>query len=305
MKKPAVKKPVKKEAKKPTERPEAPKKKQKQYVPRGYKDENAPLTTLEKAFVSEYLKDPTVAYTAYIKANPRCKNDNTARARSCQLLKKPNVEKYIAEKMGRFFERLDFDAFDILKRIGHIAFADLDEVCEWDNGRVTMKASDELTPRAKALIASVEESINERGDRSVRVKTKDSMVALNMLCKYYGLLNPSRQAKAEPLTEQVEVLKKVKDGELTPIEGALELEIKGIALPDTLRVMIGRYQPDESDKEGEMIIPTAEEMEARRQARLREIEQQKESFLPERQAEVRQIKEELGEKNKAFAKEAE
>ena len=47
-------------------------------------------------------------------------------------------------------------------------------------------------------------------------------------------------------------------------------------------------------------IPTPEEIAARRRKLLEEVEDEKESFLPARQAEVRELKAGLGTANKAF-----
>jgi hypothetical protein len=263
--------------------------------------EDKPLTPGEQRFVFELAKTPDEPTAAYMRAYPNTKSVNSARVRASDLINiKPNTRKAIKQQMARYFERLDFGAFDILKRIGHIAFADVTEICEWSEGMLNVIDSDNLTERGKALIASVEENINERGGRTIKLKTKDSMAALRMLCKYYGLLNPSRQAPQQPMEEQVEALRKVRDGE-SPMDVAMDLEMRGVPLPETLRIMVGKYQAAEEDPEGDSIIPTPEEMEARRQARLREIEEQKKDFLPERQQEVRDIKDSLGEKNNAFS----
>jgi len=258
-----------------------------------------PLTVKEKAFCLEYVKTKNATQSAITAGySPR-----TAHAIGNRLVcLKPNTREYIQEVLSRYFDRLDFDSFDVLQRIGYIAMCDPDKLTPIRGGRVVIPETDTLPKDVKALFAGAHERISERGDIMVEVKQHDQMAALKMLCQYYGILDKTRRAKQAPLIEQKQAIQAVLDGSKTPINAALELELQGIPLPETLRILVSKSAESEDDfDDGNIIIPTPEEMDARRKERLKEIEGQRDSFLPERQQEVRDMKAEMGKKNQEFS----
>lgn len=258
-----------------------------------------PLAPRERAFALEYIKTKNGAQAAINAGySPR-----TAKDTAWKLINlKPNTKAFIANALSRMFERLDFCAFDVLKRIGHIAMCDPDKLTPIENGRVKVINSSQFPEDAKALFAGAKERINERGDVVVEVKQHDQMAALKLLCQYYGILDKARGAKQDPLIEQKEALQSIRDGKKTVLEAALDLEIQGIPLPETLRILISKYaEADDDPDDGESVIPTPEEMDLRRKKRLKEIEVQKKEFLPKRQGEVREMKSEMGKKNQEFS----
>jgi phage terminase small subunit len=258
-----------------------------------------PLTPKERVFCLEYIKSKNGTQAA-IKAGYSQKTAHVLGNRLVYL--KPNTKKYIGEVLSRYFDRLEFDAFDVLQRIGHIAMCDASELTAIRNGRVIVPETDTLPRDALALFAGARERINERGDITVEVKQHDQLAALKLLCQYYGILDKTRGAKQEPLIEQKKAIQSVLDGSKPPIDAALELELQGIPLPETLRILVSKYaEPEDDPDDGDSVIPTPEEMDQRRKKRLKEIEDQKENFLPKRQKEVRDMKAEMGKKNQEFS----
>ncbi len=261
--------------------------------------ETKPLTQKEQKFVYAYLKTQNGTQAAITAGYSKRSASVTANR---LINDKPNTKKAIVTLLSRFFDRLEFDAFDVLKRIGHIAMCNADELTAIINGRVIIPDTKSLSDDAKALFAGAKERVNERGDITVEIRQHDQMAALKLLCQYYGILDKARGAKQEPLIEQKKAIQAVLDGSKTPIDAALELELQGIPLPETLRILVSKSaETEDNPDDGEMIIPTPEEMDRRRKERLKEIEGQRSSFLPKRQEEVREMKSEMGKKNQAFS----
>jgi phage terminase small subunit len=262
-------------------------------------DENKPLTPLEEAFVSEYIKC-RIGQKAAIRAGFSPK---TARTKANYLIhKKPNTKKAIREKLSRYFERLEYEAFEIIQKISRIAMAKASDLTPIKGGRVLIPDTDTLSEEANALYAGAEEHINERGDICVSVKMHNQLDALKTMLKYFGLLDKTGQAKRDTLDETKQAIRAIRSGTWTVLEAACYLEEEGVPLPDTIRILLSKYADQEEDQnDSDMVIPSPEEMEKRRNERLKEIEGQKESFLPKRQQEVRELKEELGDKNRAWA----
>jgi phage terminase small subunit len=261
-------------------------------------DENKPLTPLEEAFVTEYIKC-RIGQKAAILAGFSPK---TARTKANYLIhKKPNTRKAINERLSRYFERLEYEAFEIIQKISRIAMANAAELTPIKGGRVLIPDTDTLSEEAKALFAGAEEHINEKGDITVKVNMHNQLAANQTMLKYFGLLDKTGGAKRETLDEAKKAIQAVRSGTWTVLEAACYLEEEGVPLPETIRILLSKYaeqeqNPDDSD----VVIPTPEEMEKRRKERLKEIEGQKESFLPKRQQEVRDLKEELGKQNKSW-----
>jgi phage terminase small subunit len=248
-------------------------------------------------FVYELMKDPSNATQAAVRAGVPIKS---ARVWASDAINsKPNTKKMIQAVLGDQIQGLRVEAEDVLKRIAHVAMTDVTEVVNWVDNQVILNDSDNLSEGARALVSEVTEQLNADGGRTLKVKTRDSLGAMKLLCQYFGVLEKSAQAKRRPHMEQIEAVKAVRDGTKTPIEAALDLEAMGVPIPETIRIMMTKWEePEEEDFTGD--IPTAEEMWERRKAKLAEIEAQKEEFLPERQAEVRALKADLGDKNNAF-----
>ncbi len=80
----------------------------------------------------------------------------------------------------------------------------------------------------------------------------------------------------------------------TAAEAALRFDSLGLPLPDSVRLLLAKEvveAPDPTD--GQYAVISAEEMAERAKARLAEIRGQQTDFLPQRQREVAELKEEL------------
>jgi phage terminase small subunit len=259
-------------------------------------DPDKSLTLMQKKFVAEYVKTGKPQQSAIAAGySPKTANQQAYN----MIYEVPNTCKAIKTRLNRFFKRLDIDAFDVIQKVAHIAMTDAQEVIPIENGRVRIKNTDELSKPAQALYAGAEERINERGDVTVKVKLNDQAAALQTLIKYFGIIKKGEQETQNTLfQQQIDAIQAVQDGSMTVMDACLELEKTGFAIPDTLRILLNKYVPEEKEDEGDSLqLPTPEEMDQRMADRLAEIDEQKKVFVPKRQEDVRQIKDELSDKD--------
>lgn len=93
-----------------------------------------------------------------------------------------------------------------------------------------------------------------------------------------------------------EILTRYRNGELSLKDTALEFEILGLPLPETIKILLAKEQPEPDDPSGGAYrIISDTEMEARVAERKRLIEEQIKG-LPERQKEVRELREQVKDK---------
>jgi len=89
--------------------------------------------------------------------------------------------------------------------------------------------------------------------------------------------------------------KAVRDEKITATQAVLDLEMAGLAIPEGLRLIATREKPAEGPPDDGAFSVTSEEEMAERAARRRaQIEDQRNTFVPQRQAEVQSLKDELG-----------
>ena len=98
--------------------------------------------------------------------------------RGATMLARPQVRRMIERHM----DRVGATAERILAETAAVAFADLRDVAEWDEGGVTMFSSKLLDDATAAAIQEVEQHSTKEGVR-VRVKLHDKIRALDLLAK--------------------------------------------------------------------------------------------------------------------------
>jgi phage terminase small subunit len=136
------------------------------------------MTEKQKLFCLEYLKDlnATRAYKAVYK---NVKKDSAARACSSQLLTKPNIKKYVDEK---------------LEKIKSAKIADATEVLEY----LTSVMRGEITEE-KAMVVSIGDFESEIATKKVEVAPKDRNSAALTLSKYHKLLTENINVNQIPI----------------------------------------------------------------------------------------------------------
>lgn len=129
---------------------------------------------------------------------------------------------------------------------------------------------------------------------SKAVTDKDT-TALIFLCKTLlknkGYVEGGRVLVTDTGPALAKIIDALLEGKTTLDQAALELTKAGIPLPESIKIMLGRYTVPEAEPCYD--APSVEELEQRAQERFAAIEEQRRCFLPERRKEIQQLKEEL------------
>lgn len=265
-----------------------------------------PLTPREILLVEAYLQ--TLNFTdAGLKAGYGKQHSDMAKKKKAArqyahtaINYKPNVRKAVADRLQEFFDSQRATTMAVIKKLQNIALTPAADLIPIKNKRVVIQDTATLMDGAMDLYAGATEKVNDDGSVTLEIKTNDQVGALKTMAQYLGLLDKLSRPQVTMRDQQIAALNKVKDDQSKVVEACLELEIEGIAIPETLRVMLSKNAEHEEDDLDGIEIPTAEAMDKRMQDRLMEIEEQKDKFLPKRQQDVRDIKEELGPGNEKW-----
>lgn len=92
--------------------------------------------------------------------------------------------------------------------------------------------------------------------------------------------------------QSAKIIERIQSGELSEVNAGYEFAKLGLPLPEILKLRVGKSQI-EAAIENDFTPVSEEELERRASERLAAIQQQREQFLPERRAEVAEIKERL------------
>lgn len=255
------------------------------------------LSPRQKAFATAYAIGGNGAEAArqagYTSKNPK----DTAQ----KLLSNPEVAAEVDRVMREWKRSKIMGAEEVLYRLSMLAQADITQIADWDGSHLTPKKFDDIPPDQRQCIKSI------RADKNgVSVEITEPKAALETMARHHGVFERYRQSRRGQDAFTQNVLGRLKEGEIDAVTAALELEMEGLALPESLRILLGRSEPEPPDPSaGQYAVLSLEEMEARIAARRKELEGQTEVFLPNRQQEVREIKEERDQRTKARAERGE
>lgn len=173
------------------------------------KDENVDyyekISAKKKRLVDEYLKD-LHQYNAYIRAGFKSR-ESVGRLAARKMFSHPHIQAAISQRMRELTRRCEVTAERVLKEIAAIGYSNLQDFCSWDDRRIKLKKSEELTREQMSCISEVIEQVNNTGFRSIRIKTHSKMNALQMLAKYVGLEREGGVSNMTP-AELVEELRR-------------------------------------------------------------------------------------------------
>jgi hypothetical protein len=148
----------------------------------------------------------------------------------------------------------------------------------------------ELHEATEARLDSIEAAL------SARIKAGDTtaiIFACKTLCRQRGYIEAEKvRAPESPDKKALEILDCLISGDIDVTAAGLQFSRAGIPLPEALRVLLAKVQAETPPPDLPASIPD-EELEARYQAQLDKNEKQVTEFVPARQEEVRQLKEEL------------
>lgn len=140
--------------------------------------------------------------------------------------------------------------------------------------------------RAPVLNMKGEQITDEQGRHVWQFNGRDANKALDLIGKHLGMFQGNGTGR--PHTHQ-EILERYRNGGLSLKEAAIEFEMNNLPIPETIRILLAKEQPEPEDpSKGQYMIISDEEMEERVRQRQAAIQQQILS-LPERQQEVREL----------------
>lgn len=157
---------------------------------------DATLNPQQRRFVAEYLIDLN-ASAAYLRAGYKVTTLESAQAAASRLLSDHRVATAVAQRQAQIDHNLGVTAERIERQSARIAFADIRDVMTIAaDGEMTIKPSEEWTDAAVAAVASV--TVTEfKGKRTVTVKMRDSLAALEQLYKRQNLYRGHEAASGE------------------------------------------------------------------------------------------------------------
>lgn len=94
-------------------------------------------------------------------------------------------------------------------------------------------------------------------------------------------------------TKLAAILKRAKEGEISPLDAAYEVNMLGLPLPEVLRLQLSKNEPMKPPGDEEYRAPTVEEIERRAQEALESVQKEKAVFLPLRREEVVDLKQQM------------
>ena len=149
----------------------------------------AKLTEKQKRFIAEYIVSLNATQAA-LKAGYSKK---TAAYIGAENLRKPQLQAEIQKRIEKIHNKTEITQEKVLAEIAAIAFANGADFAKIVRGNgVVFTPTDELPPDKLPAIASIEE--NTAG---LRVRLHDKARALELLCKYLGLLD-GNTGKTQP-----------------------------------------------------------------------------------------------------------
>lgn len=243
-----------------------------------------PLTYQQWAFVGEYMIDFNAGA-----AMRRAGYTNVTH--STRLMKTPNVRKAISTLLVERYTACRATADKMLANLVRIIDASLGDFLDWDGTSIKLKPANEIPPEKRALIAELKQG--ERGGWSI--KLHDKLDAIDKAMRHLGMFEKSNHVLQASSQRKREILQAVREGKLTVDEALLDLDSQGIPIPESLRILASRRKAGEGPQDdGNYSVLSPEEMAAKRKAASESLERQRREFLPQRQAEIQAIKDELG-----------
>ncbi len=142
------------------------------------------LAPKQERFCQEFI----VSFNATQAAINAGYSKKTAKQTGTENLSKPSIQARIQELQQPHKEKLDISAERVLEELSLIAFARPKKYMSWDNSKLTLMSSDDLTEAETAAIASVsykETQTRFGGTTQVELKFHDKVKALQTILDRY------------------------------------------------------------------------------------------------------------------------
>lgn len=252
------------------------------------------FTPKQELFIREYLVDMN-ATRAYLRAGYKV-SEKVARTNGPRMLDNAGISTAINNALGRRLSKLDINNDTVLQEIAKMAFGNmLDYIKVQADGTAYVDLS-KLTREQAAAIQelSFEELMEGCGEdarpiKKVKFKLADKKGSLELLGKYLKLFSDTTPVMSQGMEA---LLNGVISGTMPAREAAYRITLLGLPLPEVLKIELSKAQPEPPAPE---IPPSMDdaELEERYNEQMRKRDQQVKEWVPERQGEVKALKEEL------------
>ncbi|NDY56015.1 terminase small subunit [Desulfovibrio sulfodismutans] len=180
------------------------------------RDQAAGLTARQERFVQEYLVD----LNATRAAERAGYSPKAAPSTGARLKNQPRVKARIETAMAERLERTRIRQDRVVMELARLAFSDICEFADWDEGGVRIRDSAGMGPGQSACIAEIVETPGKDG-RKLRVKLHGKTRALEVLCRHLGLFEKvPRQAEGAVIRVVTRIPEPDWDGGEPPGAGA-------------------------------------------------------------------------------------
>lgn len=164
----------------------------------------ADLTPKQRRFVEVYLSNGENGVEAYRAAYSKTASYSTAETNSRRILKNTRIVPVIQEahrraqrRTDRIVDRYAISKEKVLLELARVGFADVTDVVnvvgDGDSRRVSIKATTDLPEDVRRAISEISETINESGDRTIKIKQHSKLTALQQIAKILGYDKPTPQ----------------------------------------------------------------------------------------------------------------
>lgn len=165
------------------------------------------LTDKQARFVQEFLVDLNGTQAA-VRAGYSAR---TANRTAFKLLQHDGVKAELAKRQRQLVEKLEITQERVVAELRCIAFSDIRDFVDWDEGGIRVKHSTELSTVASRCLKNVS-NVQRANSRLIKVELHDKLGALHRLGIYLGMwgmnkgkVNPEpARPPAEPLSEDEE-----------------------------------------------------------------------------------------------------
>lgn len=156
------------------------------------------LTAIEERFALEYIKDQN-GLRAYKAVKPHVA-DNTAATTAHKLLKKTEVQAFIAERTQAVAQRMELSAERTMREIARLAYFDPRKLFDADGRPLALNQLDDDTAAAIAGVEVVTVGNADMGFGEVRkLKVADKNAALEKAAKILGLFQKDNEQAGNAL----------------------------------------------------------------------------------------------------------
>lgn len=246
---------------------------------------SARLTARMSLFVEHYV----ISYNPRDAALKAGYSPKTAASIGRNLLTRPIIKEAIAKARHEQVERLHIDQDMVLMELVSILKTSIGDYLTFGPNGVILKKMEEIEPAKVAQIKEI-----SQGKNGIKVALPDKLDALEKLAKHLGMYEKSRQANKNPENIAKELLLKFRNKEITAQEAAIDFDLAGIPIPESLRAALSHMEPEtQSADNGDYAVISPEEMAEKAKQRQAEIENQM-GFVEGRKSEVEDLKTEMG-----------